>query len=55
MHEIGHAECPKAYVFRGDSDTTVERVQEVRALRSLSTSFGRRLLKPLVGRSVPEA
>lgn len=29
MHEIGYPECPKAFAFRGDAETSFERVQEV--------------------------
>jgi protein transport protein SEC23 len=32
VHEIGYQECSKAYVFRGDKETTLQQVQEALGL-----------------------
>lgn len=29
VHEIGFADCPKSYVFRGEKEYTVQKVQEM--------------------------
>ena len=29
VHEIGFADCPKSYVFRGEKDYTIQKVQEM--------------------------
>lgn len=34
MHEIGYPECPKTFAFRGDAETSFERVQEVLGIGS---------------------
>lgn len=38
MHEIGFADCPKSYVFRGNKDYTTKQVAE---MLGLSGSTGR--------------
>ncbi|KAJ1759656.1 GTPase-activating protein S23, partial [Coemansia sp. RSA 2523] len=34
LHELGHQECPKAYVFRGAKDYNVKQIQEMLGIGS---------------------
>ncbi len=35
VHELGFSECPKSYVFRGEKDYTIQKVQELLAISPL--------------------